>query len=195
MKYSNKISVSLLSLIVVTLLSVHPIVGQLKKRVIPFPEWASSSEEDESQLELVEIKVAGRPIVLGQSFDAAENWLKDMTLRVKNISKKPIVAFGIGGGLLKGIEEELPLYSSFQYGIAWNWGKGFDSKKEKSKGIVFRPGETVELSYVNVSQLGRKVLAKEGEGAFCKLKFMSPSIQYEDGTIDSMPRMKFYGNR
>ena len=193
MKYTSRTRVAALGFAVITLLFAHPAAGQVKKRLIPFPEWASSYEEgEEIQLELVELRVAGKPVITGQPFDADENWLKGLTLRVKNIGDKPIVAFGVGGGLLSGVDEELPPRASFRYGIAWNWGKGFDPEKGKPTGAVLKPGETVELSYVNVDGLTRKVLAREGEGAFCKLKFMAPAVQYEDGTDPPMPRMRFY---
>jgi hypothetical protein len=195
MKYSSGTRVAVLSFVVITLLFVHPVAGQEKKRIIPFPEWASSYEENEEiQLELVEIKVAGKPIILGQPFDADENWLKDMTLRVRNISNKPIIVFGVGGGLLEAADEELPPYASPKYGIGWHWGKGIDPEKKQSTGAVLKPGEIVELSYLNVGRLTRNVLAKEGEGAFCKLTFMAPGIQYADGRVAPMPRMRFYGN-
>ncbi len=57
----------------------------------------------DTYLEFIEIKMAGKPVVLGQPFDADESWLKGMTLRVKNLSDKPIVAFGVGGGLISGM--------------------------------------------------------------------------------------------
>ena len=194
MKYSSRRGLALLGFAVITLLLARPAVGQVKKRFVPLPEWASSNQEDEEvQLELVEIKVGGKLVILGQPFDADESWLKDMTLRVKNIGDKPIVAFGVGGGLLSGVGEELPPYASFRYGIAWNWGKGFNPEKEKPAGPVLKPGETVELSYANVDELTRKVLAKEGEGAFCKLKLMAPAVQYEDGTDPPMPGLRLYG--
>lgn len=195
MERSSKTIVTFLSLIVITLFLVHPVVGQVKRRVIPFPEWASSyDEDDEIALELVEIKVDGRPIILGQSFDADEHWLKNMTLRVKNISNKPIISFGVGGGLLEGVDEELPLRASFPYGIGWSWGNWFNPEKEKPKGRALMPGESVELSYVNLVEHSLKML-EERENAFSKLKFMAPSIQYEDGTTDSLTLMRFYGER
>jgi hypothetical protein len=165
-------------------------LGQSKERIIPFPQWAIEAE-DEAQLELVEIKIAGNPIAIGEAFDADENWLKAMTLRVKNISKKPIITFGVAGGLLEGVDEELPPYASFRYGIAWNWGKSSNSGKAQTKRIVFKPGEILELSYVHVDELTRKVLANQGEGAFCKLKFMAPGIQYKDGAKTFLPNMRF----
>jgi hypothetical protein len=37
-------------------------------------------------LEIEEILVEGKPIVIGQPFDAGDDWLKHITIRVKNIS-------------------------------------------------------------------------------------------------------------
>ena len=114
-----------------------------------------------------------------------------MTLRVKNISKKPIITFGVAGGLLEGVDDELPPYASFRYGIAWSWGKSSNPGEAQTKRIVFKPGEILELSYAHVDELTRKVLANQGEGAFCKLKFMAPWIQYEDGAKIFLPNMRF----
>ena len=195
MKYSRGTRTLSIGFVLISLLSVRAADGQVKNRLIPFPEWASSYDEDEEvPLELVEIKVAGMPVTLGQVFSADESWLKGMALRVKNISNKPIIAFGVGGGLLGGVDEELPPHASFAYAVGWQWGKTFNPEKEKSSGTALQPGEVAELSYANVDELTRKVLAKEGEGAFSKLKFMAPGVQYEDGTLASMPKMKFYGS-
>jgi hypothetical protein len=194
MKYPDRIIVASLGIVVLSLAFVRPVVAQVKSRLVTFPDWASSYDEDEEvPLELVEIKVSGKPVVLGRQFDADENWLKNLTLRIKNISNKPITAFGVGGGLLVGVDEELPPHASFRDGIGWRWGKEFDPKKRKSEGTVLKPGEVVELTYANVDALTRKVLAKEGEGAFCKLKFMAPGVQYQDGSVASMPKMRFHG--
>ena len=114
-----------------------------------------------------------------------------MTLRVKNVGTKPIIAFRVGGGLLHGVGEELPIHASFDYGIGWNWGNSFNPDKEKHHGPVLNAGDAVELSYANVSSLTRRVLAKEGEGAFRKLKFMAPAIQYADGSSPLIPPMRF----
>jgi hypothetical protein len=133
------------------------------------------------------------PVVLGQPLAAGEDWLKETTLRVKNISGRPIAAFGVGGGLLDGVDEELPFSSSFQYGIGWGWGKWFDPEKKESATTVFEPGEVVELSRENVGERTWKVLAERDRGTFSKLKFMAPGVQYADGGVASMPKMRFYG--
>ncbi|WP_258304826.1 hypothetical protein, partial [Escherichia coli] len=79
--------VAFLGFVVLSLMFVDHAAGQVKQRLIPFPEWATSSDEDdEVPLELVEIRVGGQTVILGQSFTADSNWLKKITLRVKNIS-------------------------------------------------------------------------------------------------------------
>ena len=194
MNHSRRTRVFSLGFIALSLLLVRVADGQVKDRLVPFPDWASSYDEDEEvPLELVEIKVAGRPVILGQPFASGGDWLKNMTLRVKNISNKPILAFGVGGGLLGGLEEELPPYASFQYGVNWQWGKESRRRKRRPNEPVLKPGEIVELSYANVDEFTRKVLGKEGKGTFRKLKFMAPGVLYADGTAASMPKMRFYG--
>jgi len=178
-------------LVIGFVIGVQSTSAQTKKRVIPFPAWSLDSTDDPVSLELIEIKIGDKPIALDTPFDANDTWLRNMTLRVKNIGTKPIVAFGLGGGLLLGVGEELPMYASFDYGIAWNWGNNFNPDKEKHHGPVLNVGDTVELTYANVSSLTRRVLAKEGEGAFCKLKFMAPAIQYADGSSPFTPPMRF----
>jgi hypothetical protein len=175
------------------LLCAQVAFGQSKQRIIPFPEW--SVTDDEYQLELLEIKVAGKRVGIGELFEADDHWLKSMTLKVKNVSTKAIAAFGVGGGLLQAVDEELPTYASFQYGVAWNWGKSFGPKKSQPGSVLFKPGQILELSYVHVDGLTRQVLSKEGEGSFCKLKFMAPAIQFEDGSSTFVPRMLFHSVR
>lgn len=196
MKYSRGIRAASLVFVILSLLFVPPaLAGQMKSRLIPFPEWAILTAEEEADeeipLELVEIKVAGRRVTLGQPFEAGENWLNDMTLVVRNVGNKPITAFGVGGGLLSAVDEELPPRASFQHGIGWQWGKAFNPEKEKPAASSLKPGESVELNHTNLGEFSRRTLAKEGAGAFSKLKFMSPEVQYADGTTASSPKMRF----
>jgi hypothetical protein len=178
-----KFSVLWVVLFVVTF--SHPSFGQSKDRIIPFPEWSSTSDDEDVVLELVGIKVGNKQITLGKTFPSDQDWLKEMKLVVKNVSKKPIVSFGIGGGLLETVDKELEPYQSFPYGIGWGWKAGAHSKKS------FRPGETIELDYSNVDDLTKRMLAKAGEGSFCKLHFMAPSVKFNIGDAGLLPNMRF----
>jgi len=193
MNRSGKLILASLAFLVALLAPSPALSRQVKSRVIPWPEWVADVEEDDDHpiaLEVIEIKIGGKGIILGEPFEEGEDWLKKMTIRVKNIGKKPIVAFGVGGGLLEGTDEELAPYASFRYGVGWNYGAGFDPEKEEPKGPCLEPGIVVELTYENVSDLTRRVLAKVGEGAFCKLELMAPAIQYSDGTTDVAPGIR-----
>jgi hypothetical protein len=191
-KCAVKTLLTYLSPLAIILLFTPAALGQIKNRIIPLRGWTEDSSH-RAILELVEIRIAGRRITPNLPFEAGENWLKDMTLLVKNIGKKPIVFLSIGGGLIEGIDEELPPYASYRYGISWGYGKAFEPKKQKPQRIALRPGAIVELSYVNVGQIYRKILAEAGEGAFCKLNFMAPAVQYLDGAIESYSPLRLPG--
>jgi hypothetical protein len=179
----------------VIVLSFACVTAQTKKRLIPFPDWSAAETNDEVALELVEIKIAGNPIRLDQPFDADDNWLKEMTLRVKNVGTKTITTLDIGGGLLHSVDEELPSSSSYQYAVRWHWTTGLKLDKENPPDREIRPGETIELTYAHVNSIYRRTLAKEGEGSFRKLKFTRPGIQYADGTLPFSPPMRFRKTR
>lgn len=192
MKYLRRLMLSA-PIFIILLFSIQPVFGQVKGRIIPFPDRSLSSEDpDKIVLELIEVRVAGKPINLDERFEANENWIKQMTLVIKNVSKRSIAVIGLGGELLEGIDKELKDYQSFPYSISWTFGKQFDVDKEKPRGPILKPGETIELNYTNVDLTNIKLISNVEEGTFCKLKFMFPVVQYEDGEIDFAPRIKFY---
>lgn len=71
MRYLSGAGVACLWVVLLSLMCAAPVAGQVKNRLVPFPGWAASLGEDEEvPPELVEIKVAGRAVVLGQPFAA-----------------------------------------------------------------------------------------------------------------------------
>lgn len=164
---------------------------QTKQRIITiYPSW-TNDDDDMVCLELVEIKVAAQPIALVEPFDADDNWLKNMALRVKNVGTKPIAYFDVGAILFKGIEEKLAWDESPKYVIGWTWGKRFNPEKEKFEGASLEPGQSVGLTYANVSPFHRGVLAQVvNEGALRKLEFTGPAVKYIDGTEPECPNMR-----
>ena len=146
----TKINVSSLMLgIFVTLFSATSVFSQPKNRVVQWPEMnftpvntrASGYSQDLAKmeaLEIIDIAVGGKSITIGQSFAADDEWLKNLTVRVKNVSDLnissvqmdlflpeimpggPLVTLGFGcGGVGKGqsilsgeeVELKLVLYS------------------------------------------------------------------------------------
>jgi hypothetical protein len=76
----NKIRFTVL--VVAVLIGVQAVTAQTKKRLIPFPAWSLDNTDEEVSLELVEINIAGKPIVFDKPSDADDNWLKHLTLPV-----------------------------------------------------------------------------------------------------------------
>ena len=83
-------------------------------------------------VEIEDIVVDGKPVVIGETFAAREDWLKTLTVRVKNVSNQRLVTIQ-----LTLVIPEIDPFSPqviYCYGCAEN---------EKLKGI--QPGEMVEL--------------------------------------------------
>ena len=81
--------------------------------------------------EIEEILVEGKPIIIGQPFAASEDWLNDITIRIKNISQQTFATIQMTLVLPEiGRGPDIPVC----YGCAAD---------QRTKG--FRPGDEVEL--------------------------------------------------
>lgn len=76
-------------------LSLHlPVTGLETDRVV---DWHPVHIMTETKvLEIVDVKVAGESITIGQPFAADDDWLETLTFRVRNVSGKTITLFGFG---------------------------------------------------------------------------------------------------
>lgn len=83
-------------LCLVCLFAANPVQSQVRQRVV---QWAdnqtnyanmiSSFSEVSAQidaLEIVDVAVGGKSITLGESFATDDEWLKNLTVRIKNVS-------------------------------------------------------------------------------------------------------------
>jgi len=82
-------------------------------------------------LEIEEILVEGKPIIMGQPFSAGEDWLRNITIRVKNISNQRFSHIQIGL-ILPEIKEGLDIYVFYPF-------------TAEQRAIGFGPGEVIEL--------------------------------------------------
>ena len=168
---------SILILVFVMILSLSA-TAQTQKRVI---NVFDENKDSEQLLELIDIKIDSKSIVVGKQFKADENWLKDLKIRVKNISGKPLVCFGLSFGLIEGIKQELEPYASYRYGFTFSYGKPIKEQFNVSEKVLLQPNEETVLTYDSLDNLYREVLGKVGEGTFHKAKLMSISVQFENG--------------
>ena len=112
-----------------------PVASQSKSIVWPkepgrrFRQTNALPQFDAFQIE--EILVEGKPITIGQPFSASDDWLNDITIRIKNISQQTFATIQMNL-VLPEIERgpDIPVC----YGCA-----------SEQRGKTFGPGDEVEL--------------------------------------------------
>ena len=138
------------------------------------------TSSDIKGLELIEIKVAGKPITIGESFVADDDWLKSLSVKVKNTSGKQISSIRISFSLPEAKYKEGTLGFSFTYGhqLATNLGKDFSAEEK-----TIMPDETIELkqdekSYNNLLNFMKK---RSELTNFKAIKITNAQVVFVDG--------------
>lgn len=145
----------------------------------------TAADEDEPCLvELIDVQIAGQTITSGKPFVADENWLKNLKVKIKNVSGKPFVFVGVSFGLMEGLYEELAP------GASWGWGFGLsrgkisnpdDEKKKISKEIVLKPDEEMELNYSDLADFYKKSRLMQVVGKMSQIVLRTATVEFEDG--------------
>ncbi|HEX8844823.1 MAG TPA: hypothetical protein VF791_09285 [Pyrinomonadaceae bacterium] len=140
-------------------------------------------EDDRPLVELIDIQVARNRIAPGKPFIADEHWLKNLKIRVKNVSGKRMICLALTFGLLEGINQELQPSASWGYKFGFQFGKFYEGKVEveTTSKIFLQPNDEVELTYESLDNFTKQALGKVGEGTFHKAEFLGALVQFEDG--------------
>jgi len=94
-------------IISIALFAVTPAFSQSSNKVLEWSKFPIGNYHDTSApdielsrqingIEIEEVRVNGRPIVIGEPFAANVDWLKDLTFLVKNVSSEQVMAIQIG---------------------------------------------------------------------------------------------------
>lgn len=91
-----------ISVLVVTFLATSPVFSQDKQRLVHWPKIPYHANAVKSSmstivpqlevLEIVDVTVGKKSVTLGEAFDADDEWLKNLTVRIKNISNATITS-------------------------------------------------------------------------------------------------------
>ena len=171
------------------LFSASQTIAQTKKRVIVFPDWSASNDEKDVVLDVVEVRVDGKKIAFNTPFEAGDDWLKTMTVQVKNVSGRPLSMIEIDAGLLTGIDEEPRLDELLEDRIKWLWES--DSDKPVAKSMWLHPETAILFEYGPHGDGDSKVVTKKGNPSFCQLNFAAIRVRYWDGKEDNHPKVRF----
>ncbi|SRR6266542_6767068 len=168
-----------LGLLAFVLLSVTPGFSQGKNRIVQWSERPISNRNTISSgqtevlaqieaLEINDITVGGKSFTIGQAFAADDEWLKNLTFRVKNVSSLTISKVQVNL-FLPEIMPGGPL-------VTLCYGCG-----DVAKGHSILPGEEVEMRLVLYSWLTDQIKAKSSLSQITRAQIDSTIVTLPDG--------------
>jgi hypothetical protein len=161
---------------IITLSLAFLVSGQQQDRVV---DWQPILIKSQAKvLELVDLKVEGKSITIGDFFTANEAWLNTLTFRVRNISGKTIEHLGFGVGFPEiNANGRTPMFSITYYGAESTNGVASERK-------LFRPDEEVDLKLPEDQlEIMRQVSVKlTGTSNLSKVNILPGLVGFEDGS-------------
>lgn len=166
--------------------------GQTQNRTIDFPPNAPEGNFIKGEngklipsiikaLEIVEIKLGDKPISLGQPFSASDDWLKNLTIKLRNISDKPIYSIMITFSLPEAQYKDFILpeaqYKDFMMG---------KSLEHWRPGRTYMPDEEFNLpmDFIFDDRGMENIVQKTGVTTFSKLIVGNPTaVRFQDDTV------------
>jgi hypothetical protein len=169
-----------------------PVFAQTQDRRMIFdrhdcdePASESGDEDSNCLVELVDVQIAGQKIISGKTFIADENWLKNLKVKIKNVSGKPFVFVGVDFGLIEGLYEELAPSASWGWAFSLHRGEASssnDKKRRISKLVVLKPNEEMELNFDDLSDFNKKSSQlMQVIGKTSQIVFITASVEFNDG--------------
>jgi hypothetical protein len=119
--------------------------------------------------EIEDVSVEGKSIIIGQPFGATDDWLKAVTVRIRNVSGHPFSTIQMNLSLPEIKGPDIPMC----YGCA---------VAEGTKGIM--PGEEVELKSLGgpIYEWVKSSLEKNGISRISRAQISSTLVILPDGT-------------
>ena len=181
-----------------------PLFAQERARIIAWPErsnaaqirgadWDSFVPTNIEAVEIIDFKVAGVPVVPGQSFSAGEDWLKDLSVRVKNTSGRQIASITM---MISFPETRYPKDGmDHLYGYQLEYKEGRYTRGVGDKGKPVAPGEEVELAADEVQYRidHRRLVEKAGLTSISRATIVAVRVDFVDGAIWEAGRPRVRG--
>lgn len=167
------------SVLVITFLAATPAFAQDKQRIIRWNDPIPAGIIKSSQyivvprievLEIVDVAVGGKSITFGESFTADDEWVKNLTVRVRNISQRSIsvVQFNL---FLTDLMPGGPM-------VTLCHGCG-----DVAKGQSIAPGDEAELKIVFYDWLLGQIKAKSPLSLVTNAEIKDMLVTLHDGKI------------
>jgi hypothetical protein len=130
-------------------------------------------------IEIVKVKIKGKDIELGRKFLEGDDWLKGLTVAVKNVSGKPIsrIELSLSFPRAEGTSDDVPTYS-----VAIIYGR---DPAEAGTQKQVASGESVSINLLEVNLPVIKADLKElgYPETITYARIMVDSVTFNDGTV------------
>jgi len=131
-------------------------------------------------VEVIEFKHAGVSVTPGKPFRADEDWLTNLTVRVKNISDRPLPHISMSFGLPEAKFVKDGRQYSMGLTLAHKVGARMKENDREMKAVM--PGEEVELFCLNCSLEFREIANRTGVTSITLVNSGGDvSVFFEDG--------------
>ncbi len=153
-------------------------------RLCDEPAAEDDDEDSRCLVELIDITINGKKITSGKPFVADENWMKELKIRIRNISGKPFIAVGVSFGLIEGLYEKLAPSASWAWGFGFNRGKfsnPYDENRKISEIVVLKPKEEMQLTFDDLPDLYENSRLMQVAGKQSQIVFISATVEFKDG--------------
>ena len=168
-----------ISALVMMFLAASPAFSQNTQRMVHWPEIPFHANAAKGVtativpqieiLEIVDVTIAGKSVTLGETFPADDEWLKNLTVRIKNISNTRIAKVQLSL-FLPQIMPGGPMVTLF-------YGRGDASGKS------IEPGEEVELKTMFYDWLAGQITARSSLANITKAEIREMRVTFADGKI------------
>ncbi len=149
-------------------------------------EPAAQSDDDDSDclVELVDVHIGSQKITSGKPFVADENWMKNLKVRIRNVSGKSFVFVGVSFGLIEGMYEQLAPSASWGWAFGFSRGKAsnpYDENRKISDVVVLKPNKEIELTFDDLPELYKKSSLMQVVGKQSQIVFITATVEFKDG--------------
>ena len=147
------------------------------ERIVEFS--SPKPDPDPDVIVITGIEVAGRPVTPGEPFAAGDDWLRGFTLRVRNISSKPITYLEIGLSFPEA------RYHNGGIGHPLRYGRNVAGAHQNAPNpMLLWPGEEAELTFTDEEFHNFRTFAERlnGSADFHMLQVGMASVRFADGT-------------
>jgi hypothetical protein len=176
---------SIFMLMILLVYGVTSALAQAPDKVVLWPDYpmgritrvapGTRLSQIEEALEIMDIVVDGKSITIGESFASSDNWIRNLSVRVKNISGQPIQSIEMAIVL-----PEVSLSDGRNIGFSL---RGGSTPAGKQKAIM--PGEEIKLEWIGIEyqKFQERWAQLKGMDHVTKAMVGMTAVMFTDGTV------------